>query len=147
MKAKTIKLFATQIPYTQIPYTDEELEENEVYVEFNVEELLDQINNEDIEDYARWSLDMIDPDDCECETINEASEWELVDELKSRDFNFVDELDDDELLDEMESRGLSEYVTISGLDYVDTEMLKEITTLFLNSTLAQRQIMYNLLIK
>jgi hypothetical protein len=147
MKSKTIKLFATQIPYTQIPYTDEELEENEVYVEFNVEELLDQIDTDVLKKYVEYHLDMIDPDDCECETVDEASEWELVDELKSRDFNFEDELDDDDLLDEVAARRLGEHIAIQGLDYVDTEILKEITTLFLNSTLAQRQIMYNLLIK
>jgi hypothetical protein len=147
MKAKTIKLFATQIPYTQIPYTDEELEENEVYVEFNVEELLDQIDTDVLRKYAKYHLDMIDPDDCECETVDEAREWELVDELKSRDFNFEDELDDDDLLDEVAARRLGENIAIQGLDCVDTKMIKEITELFLNSTLSQREIMYNLLIK
>jgi hypothetical protein len=140
MKKSEIKIVGKQI-------FEDELEVGDVQILANVDNILDDIDTDVLRKYVEYHLDMIDPDDCECETVDEAEEWELVDELKSRDFNFVDELDDDELLDEMESRGLSEYVTISGLDCVDAKMLEEITTLFLNSTLAQRQIMYNLLIK
>jgi hypothetical protein len=140
MKKSEIKIVGKQI-------FEDELEIGDVQILADVDNILDDIDTDVLKKYVKYHLDMIDPDDCECETIDEASEWELVDELKSRGFNFEDELDDDELLDEMESRGLSEYVTISGLDCVDTKMLKEITALFLNITLSERQIMYNLLIK
>jgi hypothetical protein len=140
MKKSEIKIVGKQI-------FEDELEIGDVQILANVDDVLDDIDTDVLRKYVEYHLDMIDPDDCECETVDEAEEWELVNELKSRGFNFEDELDDDELLDEMESRGLSEYVTISGLDCVDTKMIKEITELFLNSTLSQREIMYNLLIK
>jgi hypothetical protein len=140
MKKSEIKIIGKQVFGT-------ELEEGDVEILVDVDNILDDIDTDVLKKYVEYHLDMIDPADCECETVDEAAEWELVDELKSRGFNFEDELDDDDLLDEVEARGLGEHIAIQGLDYVDTEILKEITTLFLNSTLAQRQIMYNLLIK
>jgi hypothetical protein len=140
MKKSEIKIIGKQI-------FEDELEIGDVQILVDVDNILDDIDTDVLRKYVEYHLDMIDPDDCECETVDEASEWELVDELKSRDFNFEDELDDDDLLDEVAARRLGEHIAIQGLDYVDTEILKEITTLFLNSTLAQRQIMYNLLIK
>jgi hypothetical protein len=140
MKKSEIKIVGKQI-------FEADLEIGDVQILVDVDNILDDIDTDVLRKYVEYHLDMIDPDDCECETVDEASEWELVDELKSRGFNFEVELDDDDLLDEVAARRLGEHIAIQGLDYVDTEILKEITTLFLNSTLSQRQIMYNLLIK
>jgi hypothetical protein len=140
MKKSEIKIIGKQI-------FEADLEIGDVQILVDVDNILDDIDTGFLKEYVEYHLDMIDPDDCECETVDDASEWELVDELKSRDFNFADELDDDELLDEMESRGLNEYVAISGLDCVDEGKLKDITNLFVNSSWHQREIMYNLLIK
>jgi hypothetical protein len=140
MKKSEIKIVGKQI-------FEADLEIGDVQILVDVDNILDDIDTDVLRKYVEYHLDMIDPDDCECETVDEASEWELVDELKSRGFNFEVELDDDDLLDEVAARRLGEHIAIQGLDYVDTELLKEITTLFLNSTLSQRQIMYNLLIK
>jgi hypothetical protein len=140
MKKSEIKIVGKQI-------FEDELEIGDVQILVDVDNVLDDIDTDVLRKYVEYHLDMIDPNDCECETVDEASEWELVDELKSRDFNFEDELDDDDLLDEVAARRLGENIAIQGLDCVDTKMIKEITELFLNSTLSQREIMYNLLIK
>jgi hypothetical protein len=131
MKKSEIKIIGKQVFGT-------ELEEGYVEILVDVDNILDDIDTDILRQYVEYHLDMIDPDDCECET---------VDELKSRDFNFVDELDDDDLLDEVEARGLSEHITIQGLDYIDVKRLEEITNLFVNGSWHQKEIMYKLLIK
>lgn len=140
MKKSEIKIVGKQI-------FEAELEVGDVQILVDVDNVLDDIDTDVLKKYVEYHLDMIDPDDCECETVDEASERELVDELKNRDFHFTDELDDSELLDEVEARGLSEHITIQSLDYIDVKRLEEITNLFVNGSWHQRQIMYNLLIK
>ena len=140
MKKSEIKIIGKQVFGT-------ELEEGDVEILVDVDNILDDIDTDVLKKYVEYHLDMIDTDDCECETIDEASERELVDELKNRDFDFADELDDDDLLDEVAARGLSEHITIQGLDYIDVKRLEEITNLFVNGSWHQKEIMYKLLIK
>jgi hypothetical protein len=140
MKPKAIKLFATQIPYTE-----EELEEDEVYVEFNVQELLKQIDNEDVEDYARWSLDMKHEDDFES-SLEDFSEDDIADYLEEEGYNFSSHIGEEDCIDFLEDSGytvtLNKYVD-NSLDYIDNRMLDEITEIFTNATVFEREEIYN----
>ena len=143
MIQKTIKLFATQIPYTK-----EELEENEVYVEFNVGELLDEIDNEDIADYARWRLDMIPEDDVRS-NIEDFSEDELVEALRDSWYDFSKEVDEDEMVSILEDKGylVSDERNISNdYDYVDNCLFEDIVNKFNSLSFFDRQKMRDLII-
>ena len=136
MKPKTIKLFATQIPYI-----DEELGENEVYVEFNVGELLDQIDNEDIADYARWNFDMVGEDEFES-NLDDFSDNELVEALRDNWYDFSKEIDEDEMITILEDKGytVSDDGTVSNdYDYTDSCLFEDIVSVFDSLSSAKKQ--------
>ncbi|HSE99944.1 MAG TPA: hypothetical protein VLA48_03525 [Nitrososphaeraceae archaeon] len=142
MKQNTIKLFATQIPYT-----DEVLEENEVYVEFDVEELLDQIDNEDIANYARFSLDMI-PEDSVYSSLDDFDEDDIVSHLEDGGYNFSKHIGEEDCIEFLEESGytvLTDSEVDNGLDIIDSRMLEEIEDIFINSSVFEREKIYNLI--
>lgn len=139
MKPKTIKLFATQIPYTDGELDD--LEENEVYVEFNVGELLDQIDDEDIAEYAKWGLDMRHEDDFES-SLDDFSKDELAEALRDGWYNFASEVDEDEMITILEDKGytVSDDGTISNdYDYVDSCLFEDIISVFDSLSFGEKQ--------
>lgn len=146
MKPKTIKLFATQIPYTDGELDD--LEENEVYVEFNISELLDEIDNEDIEEYARYDLDMLHEDDFKS-NLEDFSENEIVQHLRDGWFDFTDEVSEEEMIDILEDKGytVSDDGTISNdYDYVDSCLFEDIISVFDSLSCAKKQELHDLII-
>lgn len=146
MKPKTIKLFATQIPYTDGELDD--LEENEVYVEFNVEELLDEIDNEDISDYAKWNLDMKHEDDFES-NLDDFSDNELVEALRDNWYDFSKEIDEDEMITILEDKGytISDDGTVSNdYDYTDSCLFEDIVSVFDSLSCAKKQELHDLII-
>jgi len=139
MKPKTIKLFATQIPYTDRELDD--LEENEVYVEFNVEELLEQIDDEDISEYAKWDLDMKHEDDFES-SLDDFSEDELVEALRDGWYDFTKEVDEEDMITILEDKGctVSDDGSISNdYDYVDSCLFEDIISVFDSLSSAKKQ--------
>ena len=89
-------------------------------------------------------MDLIHPDECECEceSVEDASDDDLVSELKSRDFDFLDEIDEDEMVEHLQRRGYVvddvDMTLSSNLDYIDASMLDEITEMFLNASVFER---------
>lgn len=141
MKEKIIKLFATQVPYIE-----EELEENEVYVEFNVGELLDEIDDEDVYDYAVENFNLINGDDFES-SLDDFDEDDLVKELENRGHNFSYQIGEEECIEFSEDSGYTiiadEAVVGSGLDYVDAQRLEDIQKKFIDSSWDEKLVMYN----
>lgn len=133
--SKEIQLFATRIPYTE-----EELEDNEVYVEFNVKELLDQIDDEDISDYARWNFDMKHEDDFES-SLDDFDEGDLIKELESRGHNFSNQIGEKDCIEFLEDSGYTVTYGGQGLeyDYVDNCLFEDISSVFYSLSCAKRQ--------
>jgi len=132
-----IKLFATQIHYTE-----EELGENEVYVEFDVTELLEQIDDDDISQYARSWCSMMYEDDYEPK-LDDFTDNDLVKELKYRCYNFSKQIGEDDCVDFLEDSGYE--VVLSGggnLDVIDEKKLIEISKKFMNGSWVEREEMY-----
>jgi hypothetical protein len=126
---------------------EEELEEGLVEMVINVSEFLDEVDTEALKDYVEYHLDLIHPDDCECESVEDASNYDLVYELKHRrDFSFLGEIEEDEMIDYLIESGYtvtddSNYLQDS-LDYVHQGMLDEIVKKFLESSWEERDSMY-----
>lgn len=142
MKEKTIKLFATQIPYI-----GEELEENTVYVEFDVEELLDEIENSDIYDYAVDNLNLVNEN--EVKSIEDFDEDELVEALEDLNYNFSIRIDKDLCVEYLENLGYfvtDERDISNGYDYVDNCLFEDIVNKFDSLDLFSRQKMRDLII-
>jgi hypothetical protein len=139
MKEKTIKLFATQIPYTE-----EELEENEVYVEFSVGELLDQIESSDVYNYAIRNLGLVDEFS---NSLYAFAEDEMIEELESRGHNFSYQIGEGECIEFLQDSGyiVSHYYDEPnyGLDCVDAQRLEDIQKKFIDYSWDDRLIMYN----
>jgi hypothetical protein len=116
-KDKKIKLFATQIPQEE-----DELEENEVYVEFEVKELLDNIEAEDICNYTK------------------VYGYRHEDDFES----FLDDM-----IDHLERCGytiLEGKDIADGYDYVDNCLFEDISSVFESLSCAKRQELRNLVI-
>lgn len=133
-----IKLFATQVPYEE-----EELEDGVVYVSFNIEELLEQIGDKSITDYAMNYLSMICERDIQLETFDEAS---LIEALEYTNYNFCQKIDIEDAIDIVEQEGYTVSVEDAvdfGLDAVDDSMLQEIIQKYLGASWSERVEMYN----
>lgn len=143
MKTKKIRLFATQIPYIE-----EELDENEVYVEFNVGELLDQIESSDVYDYACYNFDLVSEDDIKS-SIEDFDEDELVEALRDNYYNFTKEVGEDEMIEYLEERGYvvdDERNISNDYDYVDNCLFEDIVNKFDSLDCFLRQKMRDLII-
>lgn len=135
-----------------VPENADEILEGFAQVEFDVEELLNEIDFSDFKKYANDKYDLVDSDD-----LSEADEEDLVQELESRSYNFIEGVSLEALIDEVENNDYKcldkydneyhSYVKISSLDIQDTHMFKEITDKFINSSIFEREEMYNAIMK
>lgn len=144
MKNKTINWSGKQIFANQY-----DLEEGYAEIVIEVKDILDELDNEYIEDYARYYLDMINKDDFES-SLDDFDEDALVDKLEDWGYNFSKQIAEDECIEFLEDSGYT--ITANedvdnSLDYIDAGRLEEITNLFVNGSWSQREIMYELLIK
>lgn len=138
-----------EIRYIGKQVFDNELEEGDAEIIINIDEFLDDVDTEILTDYVEYHLDLMHPDNCECESVEDATENDLVSELMSRDFEFIDEVDEDEMVDYLQRNGYlvdgeSNEMT-TNLDLLDTRMLEEITSKFLNATIFERIEIYKLI--
>jgi hypothetical protein len=132
-----------------ITENDDELEEGYVEIELPVKDLLDEIDNEDIEDYARWSLDMRHEDDFES-NIGDFDVDDLVKQLEYEGYNFsikIGEYDCIEFLEESGYTVLDKNDANGNLDYIDSCRLEEIQEKFLNGSWSEREQLYQKLIE
>lgn len=133
----------------QVFNSPEELEDGYAKILIEVDEFLDEVDTYVLDKYARYHLDLIHPDDCECESVEDASEDDLVWELKNRNFDFLDEVDQDAMIEYLQSDGYTvdgnDGVIHSDLDYMDAAMLGEIAQKFLESSVFERQDIYDLI--
>ena len=137
MEENKIKLFAKQIK------CDEKLAENEVFVEFDVEELLDQIEHKDIIAYAKMWHNLISHEEIDLEDFGES---ELVQALQNIGFDFISEVDTEDMIDAIESDGyevtLENVILDQDLDHIDQQMLDQIVNKFHNGSWDEREEMY-----
>lgn len=140
-----------EIKYTGKQVFDNELEEGDAEIIINIDEFLDNVDTEILTNYVEYHLDLIHPDNCNCETVEEATESDLIWELKNRYFDFIDEVDEDEMVDYLQRNGYlvdGEYnLMTTNIDLIDTRMLEEITSKFLSASIFERERIYNLIIK
>lgn len=144
MKQKEIKLLGKQVFGNE-----DELEKDEVYVEFDVQELLDEIDNEDIENYARYSLDMMYEDDFES-SLDDFNEEELVEALEDLNYNFSSRIDEDLCVEYLKNSGyfVTDKRSISNdYDYVDNCLFMDISSVFDSLSCTGRQELRDLIIK
>jgi hypothetical protein len=85
-------------------------------------------------------------------SLDDLSEWEIVDYLKNDYFDFISEVDEDDMIDYLQNRGYiiserntPEYET--GLDLIDNNRLEEIKNLFIYSSFAEREEIYKKVIE
>jgi hypothetical protein len=124
----------------QVFANQDELEEGYVEIIINVKDILDELDNEDIEEYARYYLDMLHEDDFESD-LGDFSESELVDHLRDGWFDFTEEVGEEELIDFLERRGYiisGDGVSSSEYDYVDNCLFDDITEKFDSLDCAKR---------
>ena len=140
-----------EIKYIGKQVFDSELEEGYAEITINIDDFLDDVDTEILTDYVEYHLDLVHPDNCECESVEDATENDLLCELASRDFNFIDEVDEDEMVDHLQRNGYlvdgEPNVMTANLDIIDNNMLDEITLKFLNSSIFERERIYNLILK
>lgn len=142
MKASIIRIVGKHITEN-----DDELEEGYVEIEISIKDLLDEIDNEDIVDYAEDNLNMKHEDDFESD-IDDFDVNELVSKLEDEGYNFAQKVSEEDCIEVLEIGG---YVITdkndeeNRLDYVDGTMLEEIINLFLYSSCAEREQLYNLI--
>lgn len=127
-------------------------EEFEKYVDgwnnLSVEKLFKSSNKE----YIKWLEDRYE-NDCECKELDDYSEWEIVEHLKSESYDFTEEISTLELVNHLESCGFTvikgEYVAddVEYVDHNDLIKLDEIRTKFLNSSWSEREKIYNQVVK
>lgn len=142
MKNNKIKLFAMQVP------CDEELEENEVFVEFNVEELLNQIESSDVYDYATERFGLVNEDGVAIK-LDDFYESDLIEHLRDNYYNFIKEVDTNEMIKHLESLGYSldnEFFNKDEYDYIDSILFEEISTKFHSLSVFDRQKLRDLII-
>lgn len=125
----------------QVFGNEDELDDGNIEIEVSASYILDELDNKDIEDYARWTLDMKHEDDFES-NLDDFSESELVDHLRGEWFNFIDEVEEEDMIEYLENRGYvisGEGVNSSEYDYVDMCLFDDITSVFDSLSCAKRQ--------
>lgn len=140
-----------EIKYVGKQVFDNKLEEGYAEIIIDIDNFLDEVDTDILKEYVEYHLDLIHPDDCECESVEDASDDDLVSELKSRSFDFLDEIDEDEMIEYLQRSGYVvddvDMTLSSNLDYIDSSMLDEINNRFLNASVFERESMYKLLIR
>lgn len=139
MKPTTIRISGKRVFENQ-----DELDVGHVEIEVEAYNILREIDSEDVADYARWSLDMKHENDFES-NIEDFDEDELVEALEDLNFNFSRQIDEDECIEFLEDSGyiIKTPREENSLDYIDSNLLEEITNIFLNATVFERQEIFN----
>lgn len=125
----------------------DEIEEGYVQVEFNVDELLGNIDTCDVRSYAKDKFDLIPMDE-----LDDCDEDDLVRELDNRGYNFLSDAKPEAMVNRLEMMGykvLDDYddeyynfLKVSNLDVQDMNMLKEITKRFLDASVFEKENIY-----
>lgn len=106
-------------------------------------------------EYIKWLEDKYNNYECDFsdKSLEDYDESEIVDHLKSEKFDFIEEVEDHEMIEYLESTG---HTIVHGnyipkdeefVDHNDLSKLDEIRTKFLNSSWAEREKIYNKVIK
>lgn len=141
MKNETINWVGKQVFANQ-----DELEEGYVEIILDVRDILDEIDNEDIADFARWSLDMIPEDEFES-SLDDFDNNDLIEELESRGHNFSYQIGEEDCIDFLEDSGYTiTYDKGIQYDYVDNCLFEDITNKFDSLDCFSRQKMRDLII-
>lgn len=107
---------------------------------------LEEITSQNLEQYVKWL-------EYECKELEDYDESDLVRELKSRNFDFIEEVEDHEMIEYLESVGtqvFDEDFVPADEEYVDhNDLIKldEIRTKFLNASWSERESIYNKIIE
>jgi len=119
-------------------------------LQYYVEDILDKIDGKLIQQHAKDHLYMVSEDESVESRLSDFSEHDIVSYLKEEDFNFITEVDEDDMIDYLESEGYiitdSDEMESNGLDYIDTVRLEEITSKFINGNWAEKEEIYSKLI-
>lgn len=125
----------------------DEVKEGFAQVEFEVDDLLDEIDSSDIRSYAKYNFDLVDSDD-----LSDADQDDMVEELRDRGYNFLRGADDEAMINELEKSGYKciyeydqeyyDFLQIADLDVQDMHMLKEITKKFMNASVFEKADIY-----
>jgi hypothetical protein len=125
----------------------DEILEGYAQVEFEVDELLDEIDYSDVRKFAKDKLDLIPVDE-----LSDVDQDDLVSELEDRDYNFIRSATDEAMINELEKSGYKciyeydkeydDYLKVANLDIQDMNMLKEITKKFIDASIFERADMY-----
>ncbi len=112
----------------------------------DVQEVLDELEEDDIVDYAIDKCNLINKDEVE-KYLHLVDEYDLTQELHDRSFNFAEEVDIDDCIEKIEMRGYvvldeMEIESSKDLDYVDSVNLDEIIDMFTNASWSERQEIY-----
>jgi predicted transcriptional regulator len=141
MKAETIRVVGKQVFANQ-----DELEEGYVEIELEAYDILREIDNEDVADYARWSLDMKHEDDFES-SLEDFDDDELIKELESNGYNFSKQIGEDDCIEFLEESGytVSEYKE-AKYDYIDMCLFDDIVSVFDSLDVFSRQKLRDLVV-
>jgi|GEM_PF-4878224 len=124
-------------------------EEFEEYVnswnKLSTEKLFASSNKE----YIKWLEDQYDNYKCDEASLDDFSKYDLVRELKDRGFDFIEEVNDQDMIHYLESVGCSivdENDTDNDYDYVDDCLFEDIVSVFDSLSCAKRQELRDLII-
>ena len=83
-------------------------------------------------------------------TLEDFDEDDMIQHLREEGYDFSVEVDIEEMIEQLESEGytvLTNSEADDGLDIVDSRMLEEIKGVFINSSVFEREKIYNLITK
>lgn len=113
------------------------------------DDLLDQIDGKLIARHARDYLYMVSEDEAEC-SLDKFDEDGIVKHLKKRGFDFMEEVEDQDMIHYLESNGCivtdKNEDSIDSYDYVDSCLFEEISTVFDSLSCQKRQELRDLII-
>ncbi len=141
---KTIRLVGKQIVEDN-DYI--EIEDGFCEIETNVDEVLNEIDGEDLVDFAKDKYNLKHEDEFES-NLDDFDDDDLIEELDDRSYDFYKHIrDEDYMIELLEEKG---YVVSSPreimLDIYDENNLCEIIKKFHNATFEQREKIYELVI-
>lgn len=109
------------------------------------ERMIEDIPDKYLFKYIKDNLDYTPNDDIE-PSVEEAYDFDLIDELKDRGYDFSKEIDVDDAIDIVEKNGyvvLENDIVDNRLDIIDSRRLEEIENLFMRGSWSEREEMYN----
>jgi len=132
----------------QVFANQDELEEGYVEIVINIDDILEEIDDEYIAIYARYSLNMRHEDDFES-SLDDFDDDELLEALKNNYYNFAKEVEEDEMIEYLEERGYTveaDSRSTPEYDYVDNCLFYDIVNKFNSLDCFSRQKMRDLII-